>query len=193
MSKWIESTEKHLCCGIGGFREGYTNKPSVLVCNHCGTSYREWTENAGLQMTKLDQHYKESPNLFNYGEFKLHAGAISYFLIDCKALTEEDLQVLARVVVDRINPFHRVIGIPEGGLRFAEALRQHQTSKKGMRFSGQCDVLIVDDVVTTGTSMEEALRESNETAARVQGVTIFSRTPEPIPWIYSIFRMEGEE
>lgn len=94
--------------------------------------------------------------------FNLHSGQRSSFLIDCEALTDEDLQALASLALPKIRPFGEVVGIPRGGLRFAEVLRQH---------SGQGPRLVVDDVITTGQSMLDVLRLVNGS----KGLVIFSR------------------
>lgn len=113
-------------------------------------------------------------SLFKKGSFKLHSGAPSSFLIDCDALTASDLEALALFARERIPPFGRVEGVPQGGLRFAIAMAEHAT---------EGPLLIVDDVLTSGGSMEEhrAGREAN-------GLVIFARGPCP-GWVDAIFQM----
>lgn len=107
--------------------------------------------------------------------------------IDCDALNDDDLVGLAEVVARRIV-FFDVYGIASGGIRFAEKLKKHKSY--GRTF------IIVDDVLTTGTSMEEArLNLTNSfieipgTSVYFLGIVIFARGPCP-DWVYPIFRVE---
>ncbi len=129
-------------------------------------------------------------NLFTAGPFTAHSGAELPFKIDCDMLTDADLATLAAQVADKIA-FCRVVGIPRGGVRFAMALQHH--------FSGDCidgvPVLIVDDVLTTGGSMEEWRKKTIEVYDRdegiipnVIGVVIFARGPCPY-WVQPIFQL----
>jgi len=70
-------------------------------------------------------------------------------------------------VADKLK-FGAVEGVPSGGLRFAEALRQYQSAGP---------LLIADDVLTTGASME--LHRAGRDAL---GVVIFARGPCPA-WV----------
>ena len=115
--------------------------------------------------------------LFHQGQFVLHSGMASRFLIDCAALTDEDLAVLAAEAASLIEAFGSVEGIPDGGLRFARALEPYVS--KGMP-------LIVDDVLTTGASMEKQRGERD-----CKGVVIWARgiwptwvTPLNVWWPY---------
>jgi orotate phosphoribosyltransferase len=115
-------------------------------------------------------------NLFRAGRFVLHSGAVTNFLIDCNALTDEDLAALAAHVVARIPPFYAVEGVATGGLRFADALRPYVQAGGGL--------LIVDDVLTTGASMEEQ-RHGRDAL----GVVMFARGPCP-PWVWPLFQFQ---
>lgn len=121
-------------------------------------------------------------NLFNYdkNKFKLHSGRKSDFKIDCDALTDEDLAALAKKVSQSHLRFREVIGIPKGGLRFAEALKPY-CRRRG-------DILIVDDVYTSGGSMRDFMEATAATLAgntdslefdrymrSLRGLVIFSR------------------
>jgi hypoxanthine phosphoribosyltransferase len=113
--------------------------------------------------------------MFEHGAFTLHSASKSNFRIDCTSLTWFDYESLAAMVAPRLKPFGQVYGIPRGGLRFARALERYETI--GPR-------LVVDDVLTTGTSMEA------ERMYRDQGVVIFSRTKNVPDWIHAIFTAE---
>jgi orotate phosphoribosyltransferase len=114
-------------------------------------------------------------NLFQLGDFTLHTGQKSLWKIDCDALTKEDWATLARMIYGIVPSFSFIEGVPSGGLALAEALQLYRSSVG--------ELLIVDDVLTTGTSMEE-LRAGRDAI----GVVVFARRPCP-PWIKALFQM----
>jgi hypoxanthine-guanine phosphoribosyltransferase len=117
-------------------------------------------------------------NLFQLGQFMLHSRGTSEWKIDCEeGLVDEDLQMLAHVVSKHFK-FCHVVGVPEGGLKFADALRPYATT------NAKDPILIVDDVLTTGASMSAAKREFGE---NVIGVVIFSRG-DSLDWVTPIFQ-----
>ena len=116
-------------------------------------------------------------SLFNTGDFVLHSGKKSNFLIDCDSLTDEDLNALAKRVAQTVT-FSNVIAIPpNGGLRFAFALAPYADPKESKN-------LIVDDVYTTGGSMEEMKKKIGGDPI---GVVIFARS-KPNWWIKALFQ-----
>lgn len=119
-------------------------------------------------------------SLFNLGEFTLHSGGKTNFLIDCNALTDEDLAALAAITAEKFK-FHKVVGIPSGGLRFAQALQKYCTNNE------EDGILVADDVCTTGKSFKDFVRE-NYPDLTPKGVVIFNRGTVP-NWVYSIFYM----
>lgn len=111
------------------------------------------------------------------------------FKIDCDALTDTDLETLALHFAAAIKPagqvYGEIVGVPRGGVRFADALQRH------VRTSGNQwqTHLIVDDVLTTGNSMEAYWRERYPNRfSGVRGLVIFARGPCP-EWITPIFKM----
>ena len=85
--------------------------------------------------------------LFRLGNFTLHSGDKSNWKIDCDALTDDDWLTLAFIIKSRVA-YGAVIGVPDGGTKLAYHLKRYET--KG-------PVLIVDDVLTTGASMEKII------------------------------------
>lgn len=120
-------------------------------------------------------------DLFKSGFIKLHSGSSSDFKIECDSLTDGDLDTLAYLISERFE-FNGVYGIPTGGIKIAKALEKY-INKKAMNY------LIVDDVTTTGTSMEEAA-DKLKYREPIIGVVLFARNKCPIPrWIYPMFDM----
>ncbi len=117
-------------------------------------------------------------HLFQRKDFKMHSGGVAHYKIECDALTGEDLKTLAWMI-SRKGMIRDVYGVPGGGLRLAATVGPYR-SKEGVR-------LIVDDVLTTGESMEAAKRHTGRHDA--VGVVIFARGPCP-GWILPIFSME---
>jgi hypothetical protein len=118
-------------------------------------------------------------SLFETKDFTMHSGDKGSWKIDCDALSDEDLKTIAKLIADKIW-FSDVYGIPKGGERLAESLKQYK--KEGGCF------LIVDDVVTTGRSMNEARKKFG--ILNTNGVAIFSRKKlDDNHWIRSVFTL----
>jgi orotate phosphoribosyltransferase len=123
------------------------------------------------------------PHLYNwYPEgFTLHSGSRSPFLMNCDALTVADWEALAAYVVHIMRiEFSMVVGVPRGGLRFAEALKPYQ---------GKGPLLIADDVCTTGASLEEYRKKWWVGGMDINGVVLYARGPCP-SWVSPIWRLE---
>lgn len=120
---------------------------------------------------------QSNQTLFTVSDFIAHSGLSLSWKIDCDALTDNDIDTLAYLVGRKLS-FGSVEGIPRGGLRFAKALYPYITAGAH---------LIVDDVLTTGGSMEAARKSSSDI-----GVVIFSRGILVPNWIHPIFRYDWE-
>lgn len=119
-------------------------------------------------------------SLFQLGQFTLHSGERSAFLINADALTDSDIAALAAVISEEIA-FSHVHGVPEGGLRLAKALRPYATTGP---------LLLVDDVCTSGQSMEEA--RERWVGRKVIGVVLFARRRPP-DWVRAVFTLWGPD
>ncbi len=118
--------------------------------------------------------------LFQDGEFTAASGQTLPFKIECDALSDADWEWAAKYVRSRV-PFSLVEGVPEGGLKFAKALEhRHDGGRTGK-------LLIVDDVLTTGESME---RQRNGRTAK--GVVLFARGPCP-DWVTPIWTLAAPD
>ena len=111
--------------------------------------------------------------MFKLGDFTSHSGTILHWKIDCDTLGLEDWECIASVVANHLPVFGAVEGVPRGGLCFARALEPYVTSGP---------LLIVDDVLTTGGSMED-----HRDGRPAMGVVLFARD-QPPRWIRSVFR-----
>jgi len=115
-------------------------------------------------------------SLFERVNFRSHSGKPLHWKINCDALTDEDIETLA-FVVSRNFIFNKVIGVPAGGLRLAKALEWYCDP-------GVEQTLIVDDVLTTGRSMEEIFKGVK---GPKMGLVIFARGPAPT-WVNVLFQ-----
>lgn len=107
--------------------------------------------------------------------FTMHSGDMSDFKIECEGLTDEEIETFALLISKRFK-FRSVMGIPRGGWPVANALQEY------------CSVwsdnhLIVDDVLTTGASMEQYRSSANDI-----GVVLFARGPCP-DWVKAVFQL----
>ncbi|MBA7689649.1 hypothetical protein ES703_98157 [subsurface metagenome] len=117
--------------------------------------------------------------LFQQGDFRLHSGSKSWFKIECGYLSDDDWRAIARLVAEQLD-FKDAIGIPSGGLKLAEALKFYRKN------TDRLPTLIVDDVLTTGASME---KERLKIAGRSIGIVLFARGKCP-SWVWPVFEMK---
>jgi hypothetical protein len=124
-------------------------------------------------------------DLFVAGDFAAHSGGMLPWKIDCDALSDASITAMAKEIASRIH-FGIAQGIPEGGRRLASALRQYEYRNDPL-------ILLVDDVLTTGGSMEETragLLAAGVPPDRVAGVVLFARRTPP-PWVRAVFQLWG--
>lgn len=99
-------------------------------------------------------------------------------------LADRDWHAIAAMAVEILPPFGLVEGVPDGGLPFAGALYLHPSFLGPFEeIDPAAPLLIVEDVLTTGASMERA-RAGRDAI----GVCVFARGPCP-PWVRPIFQM----
>jgi len=138
------------------------------------------TSKAPIYLSSLE----EKP-LIETGLFTLHSGQISNWRVNLDSLDDETIEALARIVSTKLH-FSHVHGIPEGGLRFAEHLKKY--SKPNSK-----NLLIVDDVCTTGASFEAVkhfyLKEVSlpYPCRKIIGLCILERGKKP-KWVTSLFK-----
>lgn len=112
--------------------------------------------------------------LFQLGHFVLSSGKKSHIKVDCDALTDGDWEALAWMAVELLPyTFKEVISVPRGGDKFATHLRKYVDLDSSR-------ILICDDVLTTGASMEKVRGER-----LAMGVVVFARGPLPY-WVKAV-------
>ena len=110
--------------------------------------------------------------MIRYGWFRSHSGLQLPWKIELDGWPDFVWQNVAQIVYGS-HRFSEVVGVPTGGLKLAHALEPLCEPGYGR--------LIVDDVLTTGASMEALREDSTEV-----GVVVYARGPYP-SWVKPIF------
>lgn len=129
--------------------------------------------------------------LFTWGRCISAAGLELDWKAECDALTMDDWHCLALMVAPHLPQVSEVIGVPRGGVKFANALAltgiEMSEFEHGARTQAGEIVprLLVDDVWTTGRSMNKWARPGD------LGVVAFARgwTPE---WVTAVWQLNSE-
>ena len=121
-------------------------------------------------------------NLFVEETFVGHSGGTLHWKIEMDTLTDVEWKCIAKMIMEyETRPFQAAIGIPRGGLTLSMYLNDYSTQDPKDPY------LIVDDVLTTGGSMEE-FKEEHFKNKKVVGWVVFSRK-NPASWIKTLFQM----
>lgn len=120
-------------------------------------------------------------DLFQSGNFKLHSGQERSWKIECDNLSNSEIATLVQMALPILPPFAELVSVPRGGDRIVRALTPF-LSLEGCR-------LIVDDVLTTGNSMEEIRKNLPLSTRTTWGFVLFSCKPHPAGWIVTLFTM----
>tara|TARA_B100000519_G_scaffold196260_1_gene202361 strand:+ start:2569 stop:2955 length:387 start_codon:yes stop_codon:yes gene_type:complete len=119
--------------------------------------------------------------LFQEQNFIGHSGDELHWKIECDALFPEEWRCIAKMITEyETRPFCSAIGIPRGGVRLGTYLNEYSTQNFDDPY------LIVDDVLTTGGSMEE-FRKEHFKNKNVIGWVVFART-KPADWVTALFQ-----
>ena len=123
-------------------------------------------------------------NIFQEVDFKSHSGLDLSWKIECDGVSKKEWKCLTEMIMDyEKRPFQSAIGIPRGGVVLGSYLNQYSTENP------DDPVLIVDDVLTTGGSMEEFKRERMfRNPTKYIGWVIFARGFPP-EWCRALFQM----
>lgn len=121
-------------------------------------------------------------HLFIEEDFTGHSGEQLHWKIEMDALDDAEWKCIARMILEyETRPFQAAIGIPRGGLTLSSYLNEYSTQNP------EDPYLIVDDVLTTGGSMEE-FKEEHFKDKKVVGWVVFSRN-RPSDWVNVLFQM----
>jgi orotate phosphoribosyltransferase len=120
-------------------------------------------------------------SLFQRKQITLHSGSQSDFKIECDDLTYSDVECLAYLISKKFK-FSKVFGVPSGGVKIAECLNKYASG------NATDPILIVDDVLTTGNSMEECKKTISAIGSNIIGVVLFARGTCP-EWITPVFKL----
>ena len=123
-------------------------------------------------------------NIFQEVDFKSHSGLDLSWKIECDGVSKKEWKCLTEMIMDyEKRPFQSAIGIPRGGVMLGSYLNQYSTENP------DDPILIVDDVLTTGGSMEEFKRERMfRNPTKYIGWVVFARGFPP-QWCRALFQM----
>jgi len=123
--------------------------------------------------------------MFKFKPFKSHAGKPLSWKIECDTLSQEDIDCLADLIC-MTHSYRDVEHPPTKSanlINLVGKLSLHKTS------DGDYDYLIVDDVFTTGKTMNEIYEHLHtKHDKKTKGVVIFARSECP-HWITPIFQL----
>ena len=126
----------------------------------------------------------ENNDLFQSINFKSHSGLNLNWKIECEALSHLEWYTISKMIMELSSPFKEVVGIPRGGVKLSELLNEFATGNE------KDPVCIVDDVLTTGESMEYFLEQysRNRRPCVAIGWVVFARVQTP-SWVQALFQM----
>ena len=121
--------------------------------------------------------------LFQSVDFKSHSGLDLSWKIEMDALSDSEWFTIKKMIMEYTSPFREVVGIPRGGVKLGNLLNEHATGNK------KDPICIVDDVLTTGISMNEFRRKRNwRIPDDYIGWVVFARGSCP-DWVRTLFQL----
>ena len=134
----------------------------------------------------MNENVGKHTHLFKSGDFKSHSGLDLSWKIECDALSDSEWFTIKKMIMEHTPPFRKAVGIPEGGVKLGSLLNEHATGDE------KDPVCIVDDVLTTGESMEYFLSQYQRNRRLMPfmaiGWVVFARGPCP-HWVSALFQM----
>jgi hypothetical protein len=124
-------------------------------------------------------------DLFQKIDFTSHAGLDLTWKIEMDALSHREWECISHMIRELSPPFREAIGIPRGGNVLGKLLNRHGTGKE------EDPICIVDDVLTTGMSMDtyrEEMDIERWQKSCALGWVVFARVRPP-KWIKALFQM----
>tara|TARA_Y100000310_G_scaffold97705_1_gene95347 strand:- start:970 stop:1371 length:402 start_codon:yes stop_codon:yes gene_type:complete len=131
----------------------------------------------------MNENVGRHTHLFQSGDFKSHSGLDLSWKIEMDVLSDPEWFTIKKMIMEYTPPFREAIGIPRGGVKLANLLNEHGTRKE------KDPICIVDDVLTTGISMNEFRRKRSWRAPDDYiGWVVFARGKRP-EWVSALFQM----
>ena len=123
-------------------------------------------------------------SLFQKVDFKSHSGLNLSWKIECDEISKKEWKCLAEMIMDyEKRPFQAALGIPRGGIILGTYLNEYSTQNI------EDPYLIVDDVLTTGGSMDDFVNSYfRNRKPNYFGWVVFARN-KPQHWINALFQM----
>ena len=122
-------------------------------------------------------------DLFQSIDFKSHSGLDLTWKIEMDAISDAEWQTIAKMILELTPPFKEAIGIPRGGVKLGKLLNLHGTGKR------EDPICIVDDVLTTGESMDEfKTKRQWRNPSNYIGWVVFARNKPP-KLVKALFQM----
>ena len=123
-------------------------------------------------------------SLFQKVDFKSHSGLNLSWKIECDEISKKEWKCLAEMIMDyEKRPFQAALGIPRGGIILGTYLNEYSTQNI------EDPYLIVDDVLTTGGSMDDFVNSYfRNRKPNYFGWVVFARN-KPQHWVKALFQM----
>ena len=136
----------------------------------------------------MNENVGRHTHLFQSLNFKSHSGLNLSWKIEMDALTDPEWFTIKKMIIELSPPFREAVGIPRGGAKLGDLLNEHATGNE------EDPICIVDDVLTTGASMEYFLTQyqRNRRPFIAIGWVVFARTRCP-DWVQALFQMPWRE
>ena len=132
----------------------------------------------------MNENVGRHTHLFQSIDFKSHSGLNLSWRIEMDALSDPEWFTVKKMIMEITPPFKEAVGIPTGGTKLGDLLNEHGTGKE------EDPICIVDDVLTTGESMEYFLTQyqRNRKPFTAIGWVVFARSQCP-GWVTALFQM----
>lgn len=126
--------------------------------------------------------------LFQWGDFILNSGLGTWWRIDCDAFTDSEIQLFAKLIAEKVGDFTSV-SCPRshpGSMppKLVEALKPYAKASSQLK---KTIMLVVDDVATTGNSINALMNKHRPYYDEVIGACVFTRNFEAAKNIYALF------